>query len=74
MSSESQSEKKDDIRGYKILFVDDEENVLSAMRRIFLRENYGMYFAHSGEEALDILRKSPTHVVISDHRMPGMTG
>jgi hypothetical protein len=27
-------------KNYKILFVDDEENVLSAMRRIFRRENY----------------------------------
>lgn len=73
-NSKVQSDKKDELKGYKILFVDDEENVLSAMRRIFLRENYGLYFAHSGEEALDLLEKTPVHLVISDHRMPGMTG
>lgn len=59
---------------YKILFVDDEENVLKAMRRIFRRENYTMLTASSAAEALDLLQKEPVHVVISDHRMPGMTG
>ena len=59
---------------YRILFVDDEENVLKAMQRIFRRENYTMLTASSGAEALDILQKELVHVVISDHRMPGMTG
>ena len=59
---------------YKILFVDDEENVLKAMRRIFRQENYTMMTASSGAEALEVLQKEAVHVVISDHRMPGMTG
>lgn len=59
---------------YKILFVDDEENVLKAMCRIFKRENYTILTASSGPEALEILQKKPVHVVISDHRMQGMTG
>ncbi|RLB82310.1 MAG: secretion system protein E [Deltaproteobacteria bacterium] len=59
---------------YKVLFVDDEENVLKAMRRIFRQENYTILTASSGVEALKLLEKEPVHVVISDHRMPGMTG
>lgn len=59
---------------YKILFVDDEVNVLKAMLRIFRRENYTLLTACSGPEALELLQKEPVHVVISDHRMPLMTG
>ena len=64
-----------DAEKYQILFVDDEINVLKAMRRIFRQENYQLLTAGSGAEALDLLEKNqPVHVVISDHRMPGMTG
>ena len=59
---------------YKILFVDDEENVIKAMRRIFRQENYTILTACSGPEALEILKKDPVHIVISDYRMPEMTG
>lgn len=60
---------------YRVLFVDDEVNVLKAMLRIFRRENYELLTADSGEKALSILKeKHPVHVVISDHRMPNMTG
>ncbi len=60
---------------YRILFVDDEANVLKAMRRIFRQENYVLLTAGSGPEALTVLEKhQPLHVVLSDHRMPGMTG
>ncbi len=59
---------------YKILFVDDEEKVLKAMRRIFRQENYTLFVAQSGQEALELLKDESVHVVISDHKMPGMTG
>lgn len=59
---------------YKVVFVDDEENVLKAMRRIFRQENYTLFTASSGEQALTLLEKEQVQVVISDHRMPGMTG
>jgi type II secretory ATPase GspE/PulE/Tfp pilus assembly ATPase PilB-like protein/FixJ family two-component response regulator/predicted RNA-binding Zn-ribbon protein involved in translation (DUF1610 family) len=60
---------------YKILFVDDEANVLKAMRRIFRQENYVLLAAGSGPEALSLLEKEgPVQVVLTDHRMPGMTG
>ena len=44
------------------------------MLRIFRRENYTLLTAFSGPEALKLLQKEPVHVVISDHRMPVMTG
>jgi type II secretory ATPase GspE/PulE/Tfp pilus assembly ATPase PilB-like protein/FixJ family two-component response regulator/RNA polymerase subunit RPABC4/transcription elongation factor Spt4 len=60
---------------YKIVFVDDEANVLHAMRRIFRQENYQLFTAASGPEAMTLLeREHPVHVVICDHRMPGMNG
>ena len=59
---------------YAILFVDDEQNVLKSMQRIFRRENYKLYTAQSGSEALKIMAKESIQVVISDHRMPQMNG
>lgn len=59
---------------FTLLFVDDEENVLNALRRVFLEENYEILTAKSGDEALRILETNTLHLVMSDHRMPGMTG
>ncbi|MBI5213262.1 MAG: Flp pilus assembly complex ATPase component TadA [Nitrospirae bacterium] len=59
---------------FTLLFVDDEENVLHALRRIFLDENYEILTAASGEDALNIMENTVVHLVISDHRMPGMLG
>jgi type II secretory ATPase GspE/PulE/Tfp pilus assembly ATPase PilB-like protein/FixJ family two-component response regulator len=61
-------------QGFNLLFVDDEEGVLHALRRIFLEENYQIFTASSGDKALAIMEKAKVHLVISDHRMPGMTG
>lgn len=60
--------------GYRILLVDDEPNVLNALKRIFRQENYVITTANHGQEALDLLRKEPFHLMISDYMMPGMTG
>ncbi|MDP1633580.1 MAG: response regulator, partial [Gallionellaceae bacterium] len=60
--------------GYQILLVDDEPNVLSALKRIFRQENYVITTAGNGQEALELLRKEPFHLMISDYMMPGMTG
>lgn len=61
-------------RTFSILFVDDEENVLNAMRRIFADEEYTLFTAVSGDKALELLEHETVNLVISDHRMPGMTG
>ncbi|RJQ80076.1 MAG: response regulator [Desulfobacteraceae bacterium] len=68
-------DKSDPPKTYKILFVDDEANVLKSMRRIFRQENYELFTAESATEALAVLEcEQPVQVVISDHRMPGTTG
>jgi len=57
-----------------ILFVDDEANVLKALRRLFHNEPYTAYFASSGAEGLEILRQNAVDLIISDMRMPEMSG
>ncbi len=59
---------------FTLLFVDDEENVLHALKRIFLEENYEILVSKSGEEALQVMENTLVHLVISDHKMPGMPG
>ncbi|MBD3220187.1 response regulator [bacterium] len=59
---------------HTVLFVDDERNILSTLRRLCRREPFEAITAASGPEALDILRERPACVIISDFRMPGMTG
>src|SRR5258708_5236413 len=60
----------------RILFVDDEPNVVHAMRRTMhcMRNEWDMEFVSSGPEALDCLAKNPADVIVSDMRMPGMDG
>ncbi|MBI5633791.1 MAG: response regulator [Nitrospirae bacterium] len=58
----------------KILCVDDEPNVLNALRRLFLDDAYTILTASSGQEGIDILAKEPVQLVISDYRMPSMNG
>jgi len=61
-------------KAFGVLFVDDEANVLSAMRRIFMEENYRLFTAASGAEALTVMESGEVNLIVSDHRMPGMTG
>lgn len=59
----------------KILCVDDERNVLRALERIFLDDDYEIVLAGSGEEGMKVIEDSgPFQVVISDYRMPVMNG
>jgi two-component system NtrC family sensor kinase len=58
-----------------ILCVDDEANVLKALRRLFMDDDYEILTAESGEEGLEELDNEPgVQVVVSDYRMPGMDG
>jgi response regulator RpfG family c-di-GMP phosphodiesterase len=56
-----------------ILYVDDEENNLFSFKATF-RIKYNVLTAISGGEALDILKSKEVHIIITDQRMPGMTG
>src|SRR5690606_10802251 len=57
----------------RVLFVDDEPRVLTTMRMLF-RANYQVFTAEGGAQALEMLKTQPVDVVVSDQRMPGMTG
>ncbi|HZM48238.1 MAG TPA: protein kinase [Burkholderiales bacterium] len=57
----------------RIVFIDDEERILTALKSVF-RANYHVFTATDGAQALDFIKKFGVHVVVSDQRMPGMTG
>ena len=57
-----------------ILFVDDEENVLRSLKRLFMDESYQLFTAPSGKAGLELLGKQLFGVIVSDQRMPEMSG
>jgi len=59
-----------------ILFVDDEKNVLTGLKRIVhaMRHEWSASFASSGQQALQLMDEETFDVVVSDMRMPGMDG
>ncbi len=57
----------------KVLLVDDEERILRSLG-LLLRMQYQVFATSDGNEALEILRREKIHVLISDQRMPIMTG
>jgi len=58
---------------YPVLVVDDEQDNLDAFRFNF-GKNFRLLYAHGGEEALELARQNPVAVVVTDQRMPRMTG
>jgi putative nucleotidyltransferase with HDIG domain len=59
---------------WTVLCVDDEPNILSALRRAFRGTGYRVLVADGGAQALQVLASETVHLVISDMRMPGMDG
>lgn len=57
-----------------VLFVDDEVNILKALQRLLRHEGWTVLTASRGSEALELLRRHPAQVVVSDQRMPEMNG
>lgn len=57
-----------------LLLVDDEENITSALVRLLRQDGYRILRADGGQAGLDLLEKNEVGVIISDQRMPGMTG
>ena len=56
-----------------ILYVDDEEDNLTVFKSTFRRE-FTIYLAKSGAEGIEILKNNEIHIIITDQRMPEMTG
>lgn len=57
-----------------ILIVDDEQHVLSSLYRLFNGDPVAVYAAESPHKALSLLKKHPVDLVLSDEKMPGMSG
>lgn len=57
-----------------LLLLDDEENILRALSRLLRRDGYRILTASSANEAFDLLAQHQVQVIISDQRMPEMTG
>ncbi|MDE2083423.1 MAG: EAL domain-containing protein [Xanthomonadaceae bacterium] len=60
--------------GRTLLIVDDEQGIRASLSRLFRHDGYRILAADSGAQALELLALHPVQVVISDQRMPGMSG
>jgi eukaryotic-like serine/threonine-protein kinase len=61
------------VKKVRLLLVDDEERILTALKSLF-RDRYHVFTTTDGYKALDFIRKHYMHVIISDQRMPAMPG
>jgi len=59
---------------YRILVVDDEENIRHGLSAILTGWNYEVLVAENGEDALNVFNKAACDLVITDKMMPGMNG
>src|SRR5512138_3950762 len=57
-----------------VLIVDDDEHVRRALKRVLKRARCRLHEAPDADGALGFLTVEPVHVVVSDYRMPGMSG
>ncbi|WP_420476228.1 EAL domain-containing protein [Noviherbaspirillum sp. ST9] len=57
-----------------LLLVDDETNIVAALKRLLRPANCTILTANSGREGLEIMSRHPVDVIVSDQRMPEMTG
>ncbi|WP_420583007.1 response regulator [Reichenbachiella sp.] len=65
--------KDEEVKRFNILYVDDEEVNLRIFQRAFKR-HYNVFTAESGKDAIKILEDNQIDLIMSDQRMPGMTG
>ena len=57
-----------------LLLVDDEQNIVSSLKRLLRADGYQILSANSGQEGLEVLAANEVDVIVSDQRMPGMLG
>ena len=58
----------------RLLLVDDEENILSALRRSLRKEPYEIETATNAREAAEKFYEKPFDIVVSDFKIPGTNG
>ena len=59
---------------FTLLFVDDEESILSALKRVFFKADYILHAVNNGEDALARMAETEIHAALIDLRMPGLDG
>ena len=59
---------------HNILICDDEKDIVSALKIYLHDEQYHLFEAYNGEEALDVMKKEDIHLVLMDIMMPKMDG
>ncbi|MES2353576.1 MAG: response regulator [Pseudomonadota bacterium] len=57
-----------------MLIIDDEKNIISALKRLLRRDGYRILTGNSGQEGLDLLAKNDIDVIVADHGMAEMSG
>jgi response regulator RpfG family c-di-GMP phosphodiesterase len=72
MSVEENTEKN--VPKVTVLCVDDEKNILSSMKRLLRKQPCHLLTAESGANALTLMAEHKVHIIISDMRMPNMSG
>jgi len=60
-------------RRVRILFVDDEERILAGLRSLF-RQEYNVFVSDNPEDAMALVKRHDIQIIVSDQRMPQMTG
>jgi CheY-like chemotaxis protein len=70
----SKTDHPEDLRGLTILVVDDEEDIRLVLQRLLTAQNAAVALAANGFEALELLRRMPFDVVLSDVKMSGLSG
>jgi response regulator RpfG family c-di-GMP phosphodiesterase len=65
---------QENTKKHTVLCVDDETNILQSLKRLLRKENYTLLTASSGKEGLELLTSHDVHLVMSDQRMPEMSG
>ena len=57
-----------------VLFVDDEQNILNAVKRLFISDPVNVLTATTAREGMELLKSNTVSVIVSDNMMPGMNG
>lgn len=74
LHAENFPSRSEDLLRCSVLAVDDEPFILNSLRRLLRRTQFDLRTAGSAEEACEMLLVEPVDIILSDQRMPGMTG
>ncbi|MCE2791917.1 MAG: ATP-binding protein [Planctomycetota bacterium] len=72
--AETRAAGSENLQGLSVLVVDDEEDIRLILQRILTSQSAQVAVAANGFDALDILRRNPYDLVLSDIKMPGLSG